>query len=383
MKKISLFMLLVCICAVAVVGGVFGIQGNGSFNDKIDNADYVCNMQVGDRDYDIEKEESLSAFSLSDIFGFDKNKATSTGKYVYLGGRPIGISVRTDGMIITAKVGVVTKDGVVYPLSETDIQTGDVLQSIDGKAISSTKDVANILAKVNGDVRIKVRRGEEVKEYTITPALDSVNKEKKLGMMLQEKINGIGTMTFIDGENGRYAALGHPIKDASGINIRADGGEIYNAVIKSVVKGEVGKAGELSGSFNRESTPIGDIDYNNKFGIFGDYTAFTEGMQKIEVASRDEIVPGKAQIYTTISGDTPSVYDIEIIKVNNQSSADDKSMVIRITDSRLLTTTGGIVQGMSGSPIVQNGKLIGAVTHVLINDPTKGYGIFAEWMLNR
>ncbi len=386
MKKFSFVMLFVCAIVFASVAGGFNGRADGIFTGDNQYASSVSCFTCEDNIFETDITDSSTAIesiSLADIFGFGHNKAVSTGRFVYLGGNPIGISVKTDGVIITSKVGVVTKDGVVYPLGDMDVAAGDVLQSINGKAVYSADDVAKVLNDAQGEVTLKVRRADNVNEFRVTPALDSVNGEKKLGILLQEAVNGIGTMTFIDGDRHRYGALGHPIKDAAGNNTIVSGGEIYNAVIKGSVRGEVGKAGELNGAFSRDANGIGHIDTNNKFGLFGDYSASLEGKQRIEVASRQEIQPGRAQIYSTVAGTQPQVYDIEIIKVNNQDSPDDRSMVIRVTDPRLLSLTGGIVQGMSGSPIVQSGKLVGAVTHVLINDPTKGYALFAEWMLDR
>ncbi|MDE6550742.1 MAG: SpoIVB peptidase [Clostridia bacterium] len=386
MKKFSFVMLFVCAFVfAAMAGGFIGksdsiFTGDNQYDNIVSCNTYADNIAADNICGSCDASETIS---LSDIFGFGRKKVVSTGRYVYLGGFPIGISVKTDGVIITAKVGVVTKEGVVYPLSDIDIAAGDVLQSISGNPVYSAADVAKVLSSMDGSVTLKVRRGDTINEYTVTPAIDSVNGEKKLGMLLQEAVNGIGTMTFVDGDRHRYGALGHPIKDAGGNNIAVSGGEIYNAVIKGSVKGEVGKAGELNGAFSRDDGGIGSIDTNNMFGIYGSYSASLDGQQRIEVASRQEITPGKAQIYSTVVGTQPQVYDIEIIKVNNQDSPEDRSMVIRVTDPKLLSLTGGIVQGMSGSPIVQNGKLVGAVTHVLINDPTKGYALFAEWMLDR
>ncbi len=199
---------------------------------------------------------------------------------------------------------------------------------------------------------------------------------KKIGLWLRDGISGIGTLTYVDPSNMRYGALGHPIDEST----EYIGGAIYGANIYGYIKGEKGKAGELSGSYD-PSDVIGSIDKNNKFGIFGKYRGDIASKEMIPLGSKSTVKPGKAHIYTTIDGCCSKRYEIEIIKCNVQNKADSKGMVIRITDKELLERTNGILQGMSGSPIIQNGKLIGAVTHVFINDPTKGFGMYIDFML--
>ena len=301
---------------------------------------------------------------------------------VLLGGYPLGINIRPQGVIITSRVGVVTSNGVVTPLEGVEISSGDLLCAINGEQVRSAEDISRILKSSEGDVTITISHAGNRTNYSVTPAVDSVNGERKLGVMLQEGISGIGTLTFVD-SRGRYGALGHPVKDAYGNTVEPESGNIYPAVIKGVVPGTRGKAGELQGVYSKQTGNIGTIDADNIFGIFGEYCGSTENLIQIEIGARETVQPGKAYIYSTLSGTSPRLYEIEIIKAERQNSPLDKSMVIRVTDRELLAKAGGIVQGMSGSPIIQNGKLIGAVTHVLIDDPTKGYGIYAEWMTGR
>ena len=301
---------------------------------------------------------------------------------VLLGGYPLGINIRPQGVIITSRVGVVTSNGVVTPLEGVEISSGDLLCAINGEQVRSSEDISRILKSSEGDVTITISHAGNRTNYTVTPAVDSVNGERKLGVMLQEGISGIGTLTFVD-RRGRYGALGHPVKDAYGNTVEPESGNIYPAVIKGVIPGTRGKAGELQGVYSKQTGNIGTIDADNIFGIFGEYCGSTENLIQIEIGARETVQPGKAYIYSTLSGTSPRLYEIEIIKAERQNSPLDKSMVIRVTDRELLAKAGGIVQGMSGSPIIQNGKLIGAVTHVLIDDPTKGYGIYAEWMTGR
>lgn len=317
---------------------------------------------------------------LSPDFSFYTQSTSSAIKTVNVGGFPVGIYLKTDGLIILSKCKVVTSKGVIEPAQTIDIKSGDVLTAVDDLPIKCKEDVERALAESQKEVVLTIRRGNSIAKYTITPVVDSVNGKKRIGLVLQDGILGIGTMTFIDGDSGNYACLGHPIKDSDNNDVICGGGNIYPADVSGVKKGQKGKAGELSGIFDYTITPIGTVTKNNTFGLYGQYQQKVS-TATIQVAHRDSVKAGKAKILTTISGSKPRLYDIEIIKVNKQSQPSDKSMVIRIVDEQLLKATGGIVQGMSGSPIIQNNMLVGAVTHVFINDPTKGYGLFAQWMI--
>ncbi|MDY4593071.1 MAG: SpoIVB peptidase [Eubacteriales bacterium] len=313
-------------------------------------------------------------------FSFESQSTSTAIKTVNVGGFPVGINLKTDGLIILSKCKVVTSKGVIEPAQSIDIKSGDVLVAVDDLPIKCKEDVEKALGQSQDEVVLTIRRGNSTNRYTVTPVVDSVNGKKRIGLVLQDGILGIGTMTFIDGNSGRYACLGHPIKDSENNDVICGGGNIYTADVSGVKKGQKGKAGELSGIFDYTITPIGTVTKNNTFGLYGQYQQKVS-TGAIQVAHRDSVKAGKAQILTTISGSKPRLYDVEIIKVNKQSQPSDKSMVIRIVDEQLLKVTGGIVQGMSGSPIIQNNMLVGAVTHVFINDPTKGYGLFAQWMI--
>ena len=199
-------------------------------------------------------------------------------------------------------------------------------------------------------------------------------------MMVLTNVSGIGTVTFIR-ENGSFGALGHPIADAYGYSDIYTKGTVYDCIIYGYNRAEKDEPGELLGRIT-SNTPIGTFDTNTVSGITGQFFNVPTSASKIAVGSKDEVKPGKAYIATTIDGTKPETYEIEIVKAENQNEEKEKSMVIRVTDKKLLETTGGILQGMSGSPIIQNGKLIGAVTHVLTADSTLGYGIYIDWMMN-
>jgi stage IV sporulation protein B len=329
--------------------------------------------------------KAVLKFRLFDLFTLKSIQANIIeDEIIYLGGDPIGISLRPDGVIITGKSDVITKDGIRTPTKNADIAAGDVLMKLNKTLIRSHQDIKNFLASNNDLIIIAtIRRGIRVIETPIEPAIDTLTNEKRLGLFIKEEISGVGTLTFIKADNMTFGALGHNVSESlcgkGTDNIR---GEIYKCNIVGIQKGEKGNAGELRGYFSRTESG-GRITKNNSFGIYGKADkSWAEGKQKVVMASRFSAKVGKAEIYTTIDGDKARKFEIEIIKLNYQKSEAEKGMVIRVTDKELLAKTGGIVQGMSGSPIVQDGKLIGAVTHVFLNDPSKGYGTYIDWMKN-
>ncbi|MDR2090286.1 MAG: SpoIVB peptidase [Clostridiales bacterium] len=302
---------------------------------------------------------------------------------VYLGGIPIGISLTADGLIIAGKNDIITKTGVVSPSAKSNIMNGDVLLFINDKKIAKPDDIAAALNGNKGEeVLLKLRRGKMDFFERIKPAEDSLTGARRLGLIVKTDLMGVGTLTFVK-NNARYGALGHQIADAETGIKDLNGGDIYECSIIGIVKGEKNKAGELRGLINKSGGSYGTIDKNNHFGIFGSANdVMTQKLEKISVGSKYAVKPGKASIRTTIAGETPNEYEIEIVKTNFQSGKSEKGMIIRVTDENLLKTTGGILQGMSGSPIIQDGKLVGAVTHVFVNDPSKGYGMYIDFMLS-
>ncbi len=380
MKRLFGIIILLAVCVAAV--GYFGFCcGDDPVYSDYEVAATTSPLSVNVLE-ESEGEVSTKLFGIIEIKSAQAQK--SENNEVLLGGFPLGLDLDLKGLMITGKAGVVTADGAVSPCENTDIRYGDVLLAIDGKSVGSDKAISMILNENAGEsVELYVMRGDESKIYTVYPAKDVLSGNYRIGLTLQDKISGIGTATFINPQTKKYACLGHAILSQDGSLIRIDGGKIFNAYISGSVKGKIGKAGELNGTFSSKSLSIGTIEENCAFGNYGVFTGKTDSMQKIEIGSRTSVRPGKAQIYSTVMGSEPKYYDIEIIKVNEQSSPSDKSMVIRITDEKLISLTGGIVQGMSGSPIIQNGKLVGAVTHVFTADPTKGYGIYADWMYEK
>lgn len=309
---------------------------------------------------------------------------------VYVGGTPMGITLRSDGLVVIGRSDVVTEEGLVNTLEESNIQKGDLLVSVEEHPISSSAELAELINRdeyKGKTLEICLRRGDREIRTKFTPALDLLTGEYKAGLWVREETMGIGTLTYVRADTFEYGALGHAVTDPdTRQNVRLKTGEVTHCSITGYQKGQRGKAGELKGVFVNSKSPMGSVTRNTDLGIYGKMNKpviqalYPEAM---EIMPRDQIRPGKASILCTISGSVPQEYTIEITKVNHQNKASDKSMVIRVTDQRLLETTGGIVQGMSGSPILQNGKLVGAVTHVFLNDPSRGYGVFVEWMLEQ
>ena len=308
------------------------------------------------------------------------SKPVDTSTEVYLGGRPLGIEIGADGVIVIGISKVETASGAEFPMKDSGVRGGDILTKIAGKSVQKPEDISKIVKKLpDADVILTFLRDGKPFDVRTKYVVDK-NGERRFGVNVRDKITGIGTLTYVT-TDGRFGALGHHIADSeTGIISALTSGNIYEAYIDGVKKSVPDKAGELIGSFSK-SNPIGRIKKNNEFGIFGEYTKKENNFQKIKTANIDEIKPGKAYVYTTIAGSKPEYYEIDIVKAERQSKPDVKSMVISITDKRLLDKTGGIVQGMSGSPIIQNGKLVGAVTHVYVGEPSRGFGVFIGWML--
>ena len=267
------------------------------------------------------------------------------------------------------------------------MKTVDIITHINGIEVNNVDDIAQVLSTCNGEkVKLSVKRNGELSEIFIEPALDRITNTYKLGLWIKEDAVGIGTLTFVNATTKRFGSLGHSINDSETNEcIDVSGGNIYESKILGIKKGKSGKAGELIGTFSRENV-IGSVDKNCEYGVYGfvdDVENFIVDKTSIDIGGRLSAKPGKAQILSCLDGETIETYDIEIIKTNFQSSCNEKSMVIRVTDKDLIEKTGGIVQGMSGSPIIQDGKLIGAVTHVFVNDATKGFGIYIDWMLEQ
>ena len=307
-------------------------------------------------------------------------------KNVTPGGMCIGVSLFTNGVIVAGNSDIFCQDGKkVNPAMQAGLFDGDIITKVNGQQLLNARQLGQLVEESKDKpIKLSVLRNNKSVEVNITPAYDVYEKKYRLGLWLRDSTAGIGTITYADNENKKYAALGHAITDPdTGTILPVGTGEIVECTINDIVKGKKGIPGELKGSFRLNSPAYGSISANTEFGLYGDtYSDIINELypQGVQVASRNSVKEGKATILTTVDGQGIQEYEINIIKANKQDVRASKSMIIEVTDQRLLEKTGGIVQGMSGSPILQNGKLIGAVTHVLISDPQKGYALYIDWM---
>ena len=258
------------------------------------------------------------------------------------------------------------------------VEVGDRLLRIDDVSITSAQDVRTALERSSGTVVLTLQRGDRLTTVRTQPTVTA--EGPRLGMYLRQGITGIGTVTYYDPQTGQFGALGHGVNDPSGQLLQLTAGNAFPAGVTSVRKGKSGDPGQLMGTLT-DQTPLGILERNTAQGIFGKLSAFPGG-QPLPVGSADTVRTGPATILSNINGDEVREYTIEIAKIFSENPDDPRDFMIRVTDRTLLEATGGVVQGMSGSPILQNGKLVGAVTHVLVNDPTRGYAISAERMLD-
>ncbi|MBQ9610265.1 MAG: SpoIVB peptidase [Lachnospiraceae bacterium] len=308
----------------------------------------------------------------------------NSSKKVMPSGVPIGIYVKTEGVMVIDTGVISGYDGKVYSPCKDILKQGDYIVSIDGTAINDKKSLVEAIDRCNGDiVDIGVLRNTEEYNFSITPIKNSEGKYK-LGIWVKDDISGIGTLTYVDEDS--FAALGHSINDNdTGIIFRISDGAIYNANLVNIVKPIEKNPGRLEGIIDYSSVNIiGRVKANTLYGISGTLSnnvSYTDyGLEPMSIASKEEVKVGPAYILSAISGE-PKYYEIEITNINYDESAGSKSLEIKITDDMLLSMTEGIVQGMSGTPIIQDNRLVGAITHVFVNDSTKGYGIFIEYML--
>ncbi len=295
------------------------------------------------------------------------------------GGTAFGVKMKTSGVVI---VGMNDIEGYSKnPAYDSGLRIGDVIKEINGKKITVADDITKLIKDSGGnDLLVRYVRNGQEESLTVTPLLDKTDNKFKTGIWVRDSTAGIGTVTFIDPQTGAFGGLGHGICDIdTGILLPIESGELYDVVISGINRGSSGSPGELRGFFLDDKK--GTVDSNTECGVFGKMDKLPEEISEpIPIALRNEVVVGKAELICTTAENVSTSYEIEIQKIFDQST-NTKNFIVKVTDERLLEKTGGIVQGMSGSPIIQNGKLIGAVTHVLVNDPKRGYGIFIENML--
>ena len=301
---------------------------------------------------------------------------------VYAGGMPFGVKFMTEGVTVVGFAEVEGKDGKVNPAAKAGLHAKDVILKIDGQALSGANDLTDRIEKSEGKpLALHCRRGKTEFDVTLTPVYCPAEARYKTGIWVRDSGAGIGTVTFILPDSGAFAGLGHGICDAdTGELIAMRRGSVSDVTISSVVRGAAGAPGELKGYFN--AGKVGALLGNSNCGVWGMFSEMPEiDSEPIEIGLHDEIQEGDAYILSTLDSNKTERYDVKISNINRDAKG-PKCFTVTVTDPDLIACSGGIVQGMSGSPIIQNGKLVGAVTHVMVANPTEGYGIFIENMLN-
>jgi len=307
--------------------------------------------------------------------------AENNAKTVYIGGMTAGFTLNMGGAQVIGLCEVSTKNGSESPAGAAGVRAGDIIMKAAGINVINVADLNEILNKTKGKcIDLTLQRGDEELNVEVQPVQDRVSERYKIGVLIRDSVSGVGTVTYIEKDTKKFASLGHAVSGANMPKLTMRAGDVFCCNIIGVSKGMRGKAGELRGMFLGDKS-IGTAKKQCECGIFGQIDDnFDYQSLPTAYASSEEVRPGRASIYSTVSGVSPKEYSIEIVKVDKMNR-ENKNYVIKITDKDLIGATGGIVQGMSGSPILQNGKMVGAVTHVFINDPTRGYGINIDKML--
>ena len=318
-----------------------------------------------------ENQGSLRAYS--------EIPAAKEGDMLIAGGIPFGVKLHTDGVLVVNVCDVRCGTAGKRPAMDAGLKKGDIILEINGAPVSRNNDISSAVESSGGDeIELLIERAGKRQTVSLLPARSRTDKKFKAGLWVRDSSAGIGTVTFYDRKNGIFAGLGHAVCDVdTGEVLPISGGDAVNAAIKGCYKGKDGSPGELCGVF--APGEIGELYENCGIGVYGAFEALPQG-EEIPVAIIDEVKTDKAQIISTVDGNGPQYYDIEITKLYTKSG--QRNMTVEVCDERLIEKTGGIVQGMSGSPIIQNGMLVGAVTHVFVNDPRKGYAIFAQTMID-
>lgn len=301
-------------------------------------------------------------------------------KMVIPGGEAFGLKLYCKGVMVTKIESFLSNGKSLCPAVNSDIKINDIILKANNKSVKSNEELEFIVKKSKGNpIKLKIERNNEIIYKKVIPELND-KKEYHLGIWVKDSCAGIGTVSYYNPDNSTYGALGHGICDTDTGGLIPNGqGEILSADITSITKSKNNSIGTLNGYFTDKS--IGDIKSNSPIGLYGSTNKFIKNKPRIKVADISEVKTGKATLLSTLSGTIPQKYDIEIIKICNTNKNSNRNFIILIKDKRLISKTGGIVQGMSGSPIIQNGKLAGALTHVFLEDCKKGYGILAENML--
>ena len=363
---------------IKTIWGISLEENNLNYKTILTSSETANKQENGTTKY---KVKLFGTFNLKDIdvSVIERTKVIPIGQIA-------GIKMHTSGVLVVGMSEIKGEDNLKYkPYENSGIQEGDIILQVDNRNVKDTKDLIDRVNHSNGKkINIKFARGKETIECDIKPVKIS-DTEYKLGLWVRDSAAGIGTMTYIEPKTNSFAALGHGITDIDTGNIlNISNGQFITTKVLSIIKGTNGNPGKIQGTINEQSK-IGTIEKNSIFGIYGKIEDYSNvdfyNNQAIEVATRNEIQLGDATILCSIDGKNIEEYRIQIDKIYINDDYDNKSMLIKVKDDNLLKKTGGIIQGMSGSPVLQNGKFVGAITNVLINDPTKGYVVFGDLMV--
>ncbi len=307
---------------------------------------------------------------------------SAAGRELIVGGIPFGVKFMSNGIVVVGFTEIETEGGSRIPAYDAGIRVNDIITHVNGKTVSSTMELMTMVEESGDTIEITVLRDGNTSVFKFDPVCCEDGK-RKTGMWIRDTTAGIGTVTYIDPETFEFAGLGHGICDTkTGEILKMDRGTVVDVQISGITKGKPGTPGELKGYFSSDKSGV--LICNTPCGVYGVFSCLPDCLENnstFETAVREEVKEGEAKIRCTLDNGAPREYSIRIEEINYDSH-DNRSFTVVVTDDELIEKTGGIVQGMSGSPIIQDGKLVGAVTHVLINDPCRGYGIFIENMLD-
>lgn len=381
---VILFVICVVIFGVIIWGnaalpsGVVTYNGNSEPLAKVFTYTGKSTSLAVDKQTATPRRENLKLFGIIPV-----KEVTVTEKAeqkVMVSGEVFGIKLYTDGVIVVGIQEVQTDSGKKSPSGSAGIEVGDIIVAIDGENVYTSDQVQSILGANNGgSFEVKIKRGERYRDYTVTPVYCEREGCYKAGMWVRDSTAGIGTITFYNKQSGIFAALGHQINDIDTKEIMPMlDGEAVKATVSKIEKSTRGTTGSLECDFTNQT--LGKLLSNTDCGIYGAYAEISECAKEYPVAAIQEVKKGKATLISTVEKGQPKKYEIEITHIGFNESNREKNMIVKVTDKDLIDKTGGIVQGMSGSPIIQNGKLVGALTHVIVGNPQKGYAVFAQTM---
>lgn len=381
---VILFFICVVIFGVIIWGnaalpsGVVTYDGNSEPLAKVFTYTGKSTSLAVDKQTATPRRENLKLFGIIPV-----KEVTVTEKAeqkVMVSGEVFGIKLYTDGVIVVGIQEVQTDSGKKSPSGSAGIEVGDIIVAIDGENVYTSDQVQSILGANNGgSFEVKIKRGERYRDYTVTPVYCEREGCYKAGMWVRDSTAGIGTITFYNKQSGIFAALGHQINDIDTKEIMPMlDGEAVKATVSKIEKSTRGTTGSLECDFTNQT--LGKLLSNTDCGIYGAYAEVSECAKEYPVAAIQEVKKGKATLISTVEKGQPKKYEIEITHIGFNENNREKNMIVKVTDKDLIDKTGGIVQGMSGSPIIQNGKLVGALTHVIVGNPQKGYAVFAQTM---